>query len=313
MKTLLLTLQPLTAFATPPHGDTLFGQLCWALRHRMGETWLSERLRGYADGDPFLVVSDLLPAGYWPRPALPPAEGADDKEEKKRNWLPRQEWHRPLAEWLTHCDAEKNFHPPGRTNRPHPHNAINRLTGTTGKAGFAPYAVEQSWFPPESRLELWLLHDPQRVDQETILAAVGAVGLTGFGKDASIGLGKFSVESVAESALPRQEGSNAWLTLGFCAPQGLGFDARRSFYHLFTRFGRHGDVAALTGSVFKSPILLARAGAVLTPPAPLPPPPFAGQGLGGNGTISKAIPAAVHQGYAPVAGIRVDWEAMNHG
>jgi CRISPR-associated protein Csm4 len=32
---------------------------------------------------------------------------------------------------------------------------------------------------------------------------------------------------------------------------------------------------------------------------------FVGQGLGTNGTLSKAIPETVQQGYAPVVGIRL--------
>lgn len=320
MDTLLATLKPLTAFATPPFGDTLFGQLCWALRNRHGEEWLSERLKGYTQGDPFLVVSDFLPAGYWPRPAFPPAARAETKEDKKRTWLPRHEWRRPLEEWLTLCTSEKEVWEPekeslpaGRVIRAQPHNAINRLTGTTGKDGFAPYAVEQCWFPPGVAMELWLLHDPQRLSREALKTALQDVGTAGFGKDASTGLGKFSLESLDEAPLPSQDGSNAWLTLGYCAPQGLGFHGEQSFYQLFTRFGRHGDVGALSGAVFKSPLLMARAGAVLTPQPPFAPRLFAGQGLGGEGRLSKAIPATVHQGYAPVVGIRVAWEEQSHG
>ena len=44
MKTYRLTLRPLTAFGTPLAGDTLFGQLCWALRHRLGNAALTRLL-----------------------------------------------------------------------------------------------------------------------------------------------------------------------------------------------------------------------------------------------------------------------------
>ena len=37
---LTLTLQ--SAFATPLKGDTLFGQLCWAIRNRLGEDALTD-------------------------------------------------------------------------------------------------------------------------------------------------------------------------------------------------------------------------------------------------------------------------------
>ncbi|MBF0137630.1 MAG: hypothetical protein H7833_07910 [Magnetococcus sp. DMHC-1] len=332
MKTLLVTIEPLTAFATPLHGDTLFGQLCWALRNRHGDAWLKERLQDYTQGKPFLVVSDIFPAGYWPRPHLPPPRqpdqevgkagkkhGENRKMDKKRVWLPSRKMKRSLADWIKECRSEQEIWftsdrkecKAGRIERPQPHNSINRLTGTTGKNGFAPYAVEQTWFPPDTLLDLWLLHDPARLSQSELIGALCDVGLSGFGKDASTGLGKFSVEQneISEEPLPRQEQSNAWLTLGFCTPQRCGFNSSRSFYQVFTRFGRHGDVAALTGNVFKSPILLAKAGAVLTPNEKMIDVLFVGQGLGGDGNLSKVVRETVHQGYAPVVGIQVDWES----
>ncbi|MBF0427197.1 MAG: CRISPR-associated protein Csm7 [Magnetococcales bacterium] len=368
MQTLRITLKPLTAFATPLHGDTLFGQLCWALRDRHGTAFLTACLQGYTANDPFLVVADPFPSGYWPRPQLPSAlittgeKGAGearevdkkhvqppgDKEEesaeerkvdKKRVWLPSRQWQRPLPAWIGGnsvrtfafnlcrqwqrplpvwiggCKDEKGiWNRQERQQRPQPRNAINRLTGTTGSGadGFAPYNVDQIWFPagPEVLLDLWLLHDPARLPEEKLLTALRDVGSSGYGKDASTGLGKFTLESdVDRDPLPRQKNSNAWLTLGFCAPQAGGFDPERSFYQVFTRFGRHGAWAALTGNPYKSPVLLARAGAVLTPRAFVDR-PFIGRGLGGDGTLSRVIPETVHQGYCPVVGIQMPWKEM---
>ncbi|MBF0348692.1 MAG: CRISPR-associated protein Csm7 [Magnetococcales bacterium] len=318
MKTLLVTLRPLTAFATPPHGDTLFGQLCWALCNRHGEAWLRERLRGYLEGKPFLVVSDLLPSGHWPRPFLPPhllggnTGGGNRKEEKKRIWFPWQDggnWQKKLSSWGKMCRSEAEFWQGERRNRPQPHNQVNRLTGTTGTEGCDPYSLTQTWFPEVARLEVWVLYDPERLNAAEVSGALADVGCFGFGKDASIGLGRFVMEKFEEATLPRQPDSNAWLALGFCAPQGCGFDGKRSFYQPFTRFGRHGDRAALTGQPFKNPVLLARAGAVWTPShQPLPNHEFVGRGLGGEGKLSKAIPETVHQGYAPVVGLRLPEE-----
>jgi CRISPR-associated protein Csm4 len=109
-------------------------------------------------------------------------------------------------------------------------------------------------------------------------------------------------------AWPRPTDANAYLTLAPCAPQGQGFDPERSFYQTFTRFGRHGDIGVHLGNPFKTPVLLAQTGAVFSPcPAGEGPGvrAFIGQGLGGNGLLSKAIQETVHQGYAPVVGIRL--------
>jgi CRISPR-associated protein Csm4 len=47
---------------------------------------------------------------------------------------------------------------------------------------------------------------------------------------------------------------------------------------------------------------MANTGAVLTP-VDYQNKPFTGQGLGGDGSLSKSIPGTVHQGYAPVVAI----------
>ncbi|MBF0307996.1 MAG: CRISPR-associated protein Csm7 [Magnetococcales bacterium] len=301
MNTLLITLEPLTAFATPLHGDTLFGQLCWALRNRQGEAWLVERLRGYTANDPFLVVGDAFPEGHFPRPRKP-SKGFQSKENRQQVWLPRREWGLDCVTEEAIWGKDKT-----RIERPQPHNSIHRLSGTTGEGeqGFAPFVTRQIWFPEGARLEVWLLHDADRLPEETLHTALSDIGQLGFGKEASRGLGKYRVTAMQPTPLPRQEGCNAWLTLGSCAPQGCGFDAANSFYELFTRFGRHGDWPALSGQPFKKPILMAGAGAVLTP-AVWRDVRFVGQGLGGEGKLSKVIADTVHQGYCPVVGIRVD-------
>ncbi len=49
-------------------------------------------------------------------------------------------------------------------------------------------------------------------------------------------------------------------------------------------------------------MLLAQTGALLVPPD-FASRSFTGQGLGGDGTLSNAISATVHQGYAPVVAV----------
>lgn len=306
MQTLRLTLAPRSAFGTTLKGDTLFGHLCWALRHRLGEARLAELLSGYTCGQPFVVVSDAFPTGHLPRPVLPTAyfklpEG-DRKAIKKRAWLPLAAIEQPLQSWLGHCVAPEAL--PGSTPRKHPqpHNSINRESNTTGN-GFDPYSQNQLWYGANARLDVWLAFDDARLTHDELTSAMADIGASGFGRDASIGLGKFDLAECTAQALPAQTGTNAWLTLAPCAPQGLPWDATRCFYQPFTRFGRHGDMAVQSGKPFKAPVLLADTGAVLSPHA-CAPAAFTGQGLGGDGSLSKAIPATVHQGYAPVVGIR---------
>ena len=327
MQSFCVTLKPLSAFATPLKGDTLFGQLCWAIRNRLGEAHLNQCLESYIKNQPFAVVSDAFPQGYLPLPKLPscfyqlPA-GEDRKAVKKLAWLPETELHQPLKQWLQHACASRDVGvaptnvaisvgatPTSRLTtsslskkHPHAHNTINRQTNTTGEGGFAPYSVEQEWFIPGLRWTLYLLLDTERLSMEDCQQCLKDIGNFGFGKDASIGLGKFEIVDFQAKSLPTQSNANACLTLAPCAPQGLGFDSQHSYYQLFTRFGRHGDVAVhQEGKPFKNPVLLAQTAAVFYTPSPKF--GFIGQGIGGNGELSKTLKATVHQGYAPVIGL----------
>lgn len=326
MQTLSVTLAPLTAFGTKPLGDTLFGQLCWLLREHHSEAQLTQWLDGYLANQPFLAVSDAMPKGYIPRPHVPlsffePATGADEdrKKIKKMQWLPLATLDQPFATWLDACQTEQAIVKlwqsglPDEDKTPHsailhnalqPHNSLNRLTDTTGLNHFAPYSVEQWWYPPCTQLEVHLCFDESRIDASRLHEAFTYMGQVGFGRDANVGLGKFTLVANQLNTLPATAQANAYLTLAPCAPQGLALQADHSFYQPFTRFGRHGSYAALSGKPFKSPILMAQTGAVLTPVL-MPNAPdtqrFIGQGLGGTKQLlSKSLAATVHQGYAPV-------------
>lgn len=310
MLTFVARISPLSAFGTPPRGDTLFGQLCWALRNRLGDARLVQLLGGYTAGHPFAVVSDALPAGHLPRPTLPghyfnPLPDADRKAVKKRVWLPVEHFAKPVADWPHHCRATSDLPGGAEASHPHPHNAIDRRTGTTGE-GFAPYTMARQWYGQGSALDIHIVLDEARLAMAELEQALRDIGELGFGRDAGIGLGRFQVEALTSAELPKQADADAWLTLAPCAPQGLSWDSARCFYTPFTRFGRHGDIGVHQGNPFKTPVLLVNTGAVLTPRSTAAiGAPFAGQGLGGDGSLSKAIQQTVHQGYAPVVGIKL--------
>lgn len=313
MTALTFTLRPRTAFATPLLGDTLFGQLCWMLRHGWGEARLEQLLAGYTAEQPFLVVADAFPADHLPLPALPSAlwaKRSDDPKERKLLksivWFPADLLSQPLDTWQQQAvdrrPANADF-----SSRPQPRNSLNRLTNATGKGdGFSPYTVRQHWYGRAAVLDLHVRLDESRLSRAELHTALAALGAAGFGKDANVGLGKFDIDAPRESSLPAQANPDAWLTLAPCAPQGLGWNAGRCFYRPFTRYGRHGDIAARREAPFKSPLLLAATGALLTPrQADNWTRGWVGQGLGGNGTISRTLKQTVHQGYAPAIPVRL--------
>lgn len=314
METLHVVIRPRTAFGGPIRGDTLFGQLCWAVRNRLGENRLTELLSDYRER-PFAVCSDAFPHGFVPRPALPlhrfeKVGNEERKRVKKRQWLPLAELKRPVREWLNHCLTDAEAAEAAGADRlaeehPQPHNSIHRGLGTTHGGEFAPYSQPQHWYGQGLRLDLWIAHDPQRLSTEELQACLTDIGLTGYGRDASIGLGKFEIDSCKAEPLPGADGGDCCYTLAPCAPQGVGCDPARSFYHPFTRFGRHGDRAVLGGRPFKNPVLLADTGALLSPASELPRGPVIGQGLGGNGELSRVIEATVQQGHAPFVRVQL--------
>ena len=308
MQTLCYTLRPLSAFGTPLAGDTLFGQLCWTLRHQLGNDRLTALLNGYTSGQPFMVVSDALPAGHVPLPHVPSAwwdksGGEDRKALKKKKWLPVAALSKPFVQWqgLASDDAQVA----AQKQRAQPHNTINRQTGTTGDGEFAPYATPQIWFAQTARFDIHIVLNESRLTANELVDALDTIGTTGFGRDANVGLGKFErVGDIAGSGFPITSLASGYLTLGPCAPQGLGFCPVRSTYQVVTRFGRHGDVAVQLGQPFKRPVLLAKAGGVFWPEAPNTACQFIGQGLGGvERPVSQAMPETVQQGYAPVIAI----------
>lgn len=313
MQTLSITLRPLSALGTPLAGDTLFGQLCWALRHQLGNDRLQSLLQGYTQGQPFAVVSDALPHGHVPLPSLPsgvwapPPGGMDRKVLKKKRWLPIAALSEPFQSWQQKASSVIEL---GKsTDRAQPHNTINRLTGTTGTGMFAPYTVPQTWIKPGSLFDLVVVLDENRLSVEELQSALTYIGRSGFGRDASIGLGKFELLGKPEPVTWLQNpgaGANAYLTLGPCAPQGLGFCPQRSHWQVTTRFGRHGDLAVQNGKPFKRPVIMAKSGGVFWPDQTDPLCTFIGQGLGGIGApVSLAMPETVQQGYCPVVPIRV--------
>jgi CRISPR-associated protein Csm4 len=309
MKTFRLTLRPLTAFGTPMAGDTLFGHLCWAALERWGSMRLGELLAGYTEGRPWLVVSDGFPAGFLPRPTVPDAvlgrtiDPARRKVMRRRVWLPAGGASSPLGDWLDDASAasERDLAKSAVLTQ----NTINRLTGTTGTGQFAPRQVERDAYERDARLDVYAAVDDARLDLPALRQLFQDVGDMGYGRDASTGLGKFSVEAIDDHQWPPGPARH-WLCLAPCAPDTAALDAARCYYHPLTRFGRHGNLGVRLGVPFKRPLLLTKTGALLTSRQPERW-SHHGRGLGGRGQpLSAVIPDTVHQGYAPVVPVKLE-------
>jgi CRISPR-associated protein Csm4 len=191
MNTLKFTLRPLTAFVTPLAGDTLFGQLCWAARERLGEARLGQLLDGYVDG---AVSGGLrrLPerafaAAHRARLRARSRQGRSDAPQAGAGLsLAAGRRCRPADRALDgHTDLTRG----GKTACPN-QNTINRYTGTTGEGQFAPRQVDRSFFGEKARIDVYAVID-ERLSADALRQLLADVGNHGYGRDATTGLGKF--------------------------------------------------------------------------------------------------------------------------
>lgn len=297
-----VTIEPQTPFGSLLLGETLFGQLCWAVRFQQGNDRLEELLEGYVEGRPFAVVSDAFPQGFLPLPALPvsfwqEAPEGDRKALKAKRWVSEETLLKtPPVQWRNWARSDNEIQGQGRgsyaADGVQAHNTISRQTSTTGKNEFAPFKSSQTWFATGCLFDIYVVTDDNQFSEEELWEALEFVGQTGFGRDASVGLGKYALKAIARVEDPRP--GKVFLALASSFP---GEDRPiRMWYRVKTHFGRHGAMAAVGPNPFKKPLLLAERGAVYEFEK-VKSLEFVGKGILGT---SLSDPKAVHQGYAPV-------------
>ena len=208
----------------------------------------------------FAVVADAFPKGCIPLPALPAQfwaqhDDSDRKYLKKKAWMPLAELSEPLSRWrdLSYTDAEaaQRFSSDSSSLRitgPRVHNTINRRTLTTGTGVFAPYMKSDTWFNQNVPLCVQIVLDETRIDRAEFAQALEYVGLSGFGRDASVGLGKYEIEGEPE-VLPAPRAAKVHITLASCVLSSVpDILPAKTYYKARTHFGRHGDVLAVAGA-----------------------------------------------------------------
>lgn len=248
------TITPVSNFATSLKGDTLFGQICWAIRFTFGEERLKELLGDY-DTNPFLIVSDAFAVNHLPKPMVPSIYLNEDAGDKKIN---------RKKVWLTLEDLQAgNFHQAKTdkeiqnidTSMTIMHNAINYKTSTTGGGkGFDPYGENEKSL---SQKDIYFLLRSDFLLEE-LKKTFELVSQMGYGKDSTIGKGRFRISTYEPINIDLD--SSTYLALSPFVPYGL--ECQRIFYEPFTRFGKSGASRANTNP-FKKPILLADSAAVI--------------------------------------------------
>jgi CRISPR-associated protein Csm4 len=278
--------------ATPLHSGTLFGHLCWAKRLHEGEAALIDWLAALPESP--LLLSDALPQDQLPRPLLLPGERPESAaSESRRDFLHRLQQDKqlrktafiPVADFLElrtglneakllaqlrRVAERKTAQQPPSRRRSRPlsltvrqaHNTIDRLTGTTPETG-GLYFMDEEW-RQDTATELDV-YAAGEISSEALQSLLATVGQFGFGRDASLGRGRFT--ATVDPANPRlfdYDGnrilslSHGVLTANMVAP----------LYKLHTHYGKLGGLyAGGERSPFKYPLLLTRPGATFSPAA----------------------------------------------
>lgn len=248
MELLTLKIKPLSAFATLPKGDTVFGQI-------VAYDFLDKKdtFKDYLQTEPKLIVSDMMPYGYVYRPTLPidcfksPTEIEIDKKDiRKRKYISIKNLQKGDFYKCEKLDFDLEFSVVK--------NSINRTTFTTGGDDFAPYSeVETIYFK-----ELWMFVLVDNQIKQRVLELIEKIGKYGFGKNASIGKGIFEIEEISNPI--ENIKSNYYMSLSPTILQNEKIiDV---WYEPFTRFGKF-STGYENNNVFKRPTLMAQSSAVI--------------------------------------------------
>lgn len=267
MKTIAFDIKPTSAWVGTMESDVLFGRFCWAFCEAQGEEKLLGFLQKYKQ-QPFVLFSHAFPAGFLPRPILPPSQG--DKKRSLQDYMNIRKEIKRLS-FLLHSDldsicrsldsqdyrdliwtsVEKNSCSGliSKTITTYK-NSINRLSGRVEEG--ALFGQEEIWFGVDSVLRLYAKYDDSLLDRELLVKLVKEIGATGFGKEKSSGKGRFDIVKSTDNPteLSVIEDANCVLSLSNAVP----CNAVRLFSgQTKLKFARHGGIPAVQGRYLKNP------------------------------------------------------------
>ena len=176
MKLYKTTFTPISNLATSLKGDTLFGQICWAIRYTFGNDKLESLLSTY-ETSPFLVVSDGFAKGYVPKPSLPSnllGENNDlKKENRKKVWLKLEELQN--GDFLKALKDEDVLNINKTTIVVK--NSLNYKTFSTDDSGvFSPYGESETIISPR---DIYFLIDINTFSLEELKQTIKTLSLMG--------------------------------------------------------------------------------------------------------------------------------------
>jgi CRISPR-associated protein Csm4 len=230
-------------------------------------------------------LSDGFPAGLLPRPLARPAAPSDDpnvadnrKKQRKRGFIRRDGFIK-----IRHRLSEETLGPylVATMDRSFTlaHNTIDRRTGSTPEAG-GLYFLEEDWSfssmapgrskpLPEGTVEAGPLRDLYIVASESAVVHIGrllsALGEMGYGRDANLGRGQWTVESVEPDAELANGPNGRLVSLSHGSAEPDMSDLR---CRIDTHYGKAGPGVTVRAGIspFKKPLLLLQPGATFIGP-----------------------------------------------
>lgn len=309
MQLLRFIVRPLSAWGTPLRSDTLCGILLWRLAEREGAGACRAAIEAFRAGEPPFVLSSALPLGAVSLPRLPPAprtsfrQWVDAGELRHADGSPlelfaalqaykrfRTSGHLPVEVWARHakalsikplftwfCQRETGAGAPWAREYVEPHVSIDRQTGTAAEGGL--FFSRLTWFAAGAAFHLYA----RAKDPDALLELLKETGELGFGKDASTGKGRFSVErdDSFDPALLENDGPHS-LLCSVCASMDMA--ALDGWYAVEAKRGKTGPGHA---NPHKAPMLLVQEGSVLRR---LPRGPYVLEGVNADRAVVQVTP-----------------------
>jgi len=272
---------------TPFQSDTLFGHICWAINYLK---WDDKRevedfLALYDQKKPPLLISNGFPKDYLPKPITRPIlqeelESIFGKENRKENsykikTIKRAELIRKddllqiikgqISPEILFRKLAKNFEKEEKKRKKRGkkevvyHNTINRVTNrvTTGL-----YEQEETFYAPDfNEFEIYL--KTNYFNKDDLRRIFEFISMGGFGKDKSIGKGRFKFSIIEGTDLKDSDNPNGFMTLSSYIPHSEA--PTKGYYEILLKYGKlGGDFAMGSAEVdnnpFKKPLIMFRAG-----------------------------------------------------
>jgi len=253
-----LDIKILSPMGTPWQSDIIMGHLAFTVALERGDSGVKEFLAPFLDGDPPFVVSDGFPEGLLPRPLTPVSveerelsveETAEAKRLKRMPFLSVQGFE---AVRRGSEQPDSPVESPWKTFEML-HATLDRRSDSTGGEG------EGNLFPTVSEaldnktgvLSVYVRAKTDRIDQ--FYGLLRALSKVGFGRDKSVGNGRFEVASLSETMLFESfEGADGFISLSTWVPAAS--DPTAGYWRLHVKRGKLGEMAG-GDNPFKRPLI----------------------------------------------------------